>query len=207
MLTVDIINIEGQKIGVADLPEQIFGIEPNNQVISEYVRMYLNNQRIGSANTKNRREVSGGGKKPYRQKGTGQARQGSIRAPHYVGGGRAFGPTPKKWYYQIPQKKRRLALNSSLSSRVTQGKCLLLSSKVLPNNKTKDVASFLEKIDSKSHLVVLSEHDEIFLRCARNIAKATVRQWAHLNAFDVLKHETIIIEKSVVDRLIGEVNA
>lgn len=206
MPAVDIVNFEGQKVGSVDLPEQVFGIEPRPQVVSEYVKMYLANQRLGTANTKNRSAVAGGGSKPYRQKGTGRARQGTIRAPQFVGGGRVFGPTPRDFSYRIPKKKRRLALNSVLSDRAQNGKCLVVDEVKLANNKTKDIARFLKSLglETKNYLMVMGEHDEIVLRCARNIPNVDVKEWKDLNAYDALKHELILIDKKVVDAFAKE---
>lgn len=201
MPTVSMVNFSGNKIGEAALPDQFFGIEPNAQVVSEYVRMYLANQRLGTANTKNRSRVAGGGIKPYRQKGTGRARQGTVRAPHFVGGGRAFGPQPRDFHYSIPRKKKQLALKSVLSDRVQNEKCLVLEKLDLIDKKTKEIASFINGLDltSKNYLIVLGEYNDVSIRCIRNIRNVDVKLWSNLNAYDVLKNETIILEKNILD--------
>ncbi|OQY29051.1 MAG: 50S ribosomal protein L4 [Candidatus Cloacimonetes bacterium 4572_55] len=203
MPTVNVINIVGDKVDTIELPDSIFGIKPNSQVVSEYVRMYLANQRIGSANTKNRSAVAGGGAKPYRQKGTGRARQGTIRAGQFVGGGRIFGPSPRDFHYTMPKKKKRLALCSVLSDRVRNSKCMVVERLELQDDKTGSVAAFIKNLDaeSKNYLIVTSDYEGVLVRCGRNIPYVAVKQWVDLNAYEALKHEFILIDKKIVDSL------
>ena len=201
MPTVKLVDFSGNEIGKTDLPASHFGIEPNSQVVSEYVRMYLANQRKGTANTKNRALVAGGGAKPYRQKGTGRARQGSIRAPQFTGGGVVFGPTPRSYYYQIPRKKKQLALKSVLSDRVRNEKCLVVDELKMADYKTKEIASFVTglALNARKYLLVLNKHDKNILRCVQNIKNVDVKLWDDLNAYDLLRNEVIILEKSIID--------
>lgn len=201
MLTANLVNMKGAIVRDIELPAY-FGMAPNGQIVAEYVRMYLANQRLGTARVKTRRYVSGGGKKPYRQKGTGRARQGSTRAPHFVGGGRVFIPR-RSFAYQLPSKKKQLALKSVLASRAQTKQFLVLDKFEVAQPKTKEVATFLKNLDivGKNFLFVLAEHNPIALRCIRNLPNVSVAAWSNLNAYDVLKNEYVIIDKQIVDQL------
>ena len=170
MPKIDVYNIEGKKVSDVELKEEVFGIEPNEAIVHSVLVNYLANQRQGTQSTKTRAEVSGGGRKPWRQKGTGRARQGSIRAPHWVGGGIALGPKPRSYKYRVNKKERRLAIRSVLSSKVLENKITVLDNINLSEIKTKNMVNALEslKITGKT-LIMLPEKNENIQKSARNI--------------------------------------
>ncbi len=190
----------GETKGDVNLPDGTFGIEPNRHVMWEAVRNYLANQRQGTSAVRSRSEVSGGGRKPWRQKGTGRARAGTTRSPLWVGGGRAFGPQPRDYYYTLPKKVRRLALKSALSEKAAAGEVTVVSSFSLPEPKTREVATVLKNLEIKGErcLLVIAEHDEELARAARNIPNLQLREYRLLNAYEVLHaHRLLVMEPAL----------
>ena len=170
MPTIDVYNIDGKKVSSVELKEEIFGIEPNENIVHSVLVNFLANQRQGTQSTKTRAEVSGGGRKPWRQKGTGRARQGSIRAPQWIKGGIALGPKPRKYTYRVNKKEKRLAIKSLLSSKVLENKLVVIDSLPFKEIKTKQMVNALtnNKIEGKT-LIMLPEKNEIVQKSARNI--------------------------------------
>lgn len=193
MARLDIVNLEGQKVGDIELDDAVFGVEVKTHLMWETVRSQLASRRAGTHSTLRRDEVRGGGKKPYRQKGTGRARQGSSRAPQFVGGGKVFTPKPRDYSYQLPRKARRAALRSVLSLRVQEGRVVILDSLELPEIKTKRVAGVLKALNLKSALVVENGDNVAFSKSLRNIPTASFLVPEGLNVFDVLNHESLVM--------------
>ncbi len=193
----------GEMRGEIELPEGLFGIEPNENALYEAVRNYLANQRTGSASTKSRGEVKGGGRKPWRQKGTGRARAGSIRSAIWVGGGVAFGPRPRDYSYRINKKVRRLALKSALSLRASEGKVLIVELPHLEAPKTKSMANLLKSlgVEGKSCLLLLKDRDDKVRKSGRNIEDLTLKSASCVNAYDVLSNEFLLLSEGSVDQL------
>ncbi len=193
----------GEEKGEVTLPDGTFGAEPNVHVMWETVRNYLANQRHGTAKVKSRAEVNGGGRKPWRQKGTGRARAGTTRSPLWVGGGRAFGPKPRDYSYNLPKKVKRLALRSALSSKANEGEIMLLADWKLSEPKTREVAQVLKNLnltDTKC-LMVLPDHDGSLARAARNIRKLKTRECRLLNTYEILHADRVVIFESAVARI------
>lgn len=202
MPTVDIYNVDGKVVGSMDLNENVFGVAVRPDVMHEVVVNYLANQRQGTQSTKTRTEVRGGGIKPWRQKGTGRARQGSIRAPQWVGGGVALGPKPRDYRYTLNKKVRRLALKSALSSKVAENEVIVLDSLSLSEIKTKQVADILKNLNvSEKALIVLPENDKNVVLSARNIKGVDTTFVGAINTYEVLNHTKCIILKDAVAKL------
>ncbi|MBR5153109.1 MAG: 50S ribosomal protein L4 [Clostridia bacterium] len=202
MPTVDIYNVDGKVVGSMDLNENVFGVEVRPDVMHEVVVNYLANQRQGTQSTKTRTEVRGGGIKPWRQKGTGRARQGSIRAPQWVGGGVALGPKPRDYRYTLNKKTRRLALKSALSAKVLENEIIVLDAFSCDEIKTKQVASLLKNLNVKEKaLIVLPENDKNVVCSARNIAGVDTTFVGAINTYEVLNHTKCIILKDAVTKL------
>jgi large subunit ribosomal protein L4 len=193
----------GEEHGRVSLAEEVFGVRPNGHVVYETVKAYLANQRQGTAKAKTRAEVRGGTRKPWRQKGTGRARAGTVTSPLWRHGGRIFGPRPRDYRMEIPKKIRRLALKSALSDRAQDGRILVLESLDLREAKTKEVAAFLKanELGGKSCLLVVEAYDEKVARAARNIPRLSVRVWDELNAHDVVRSEWLVITKSALEAM------
>lgn len=196
-MKVDIYTQEGEKLKTKiELPNAIFGLEPNEDLLAQYVRVYQANQRQGTAKTKTRGEVSGGGRKPWRQKGTGRARHGSIRSPLWVGGGKAHGPEPRDWTLKMPKNMRRKALFSALSQKLKEGGILVLGRLELRGIKTRDLKEILAKLPVKGKaLLALDTVDEKIILSARNIAGVKTIPAKDLNAYEVLNTRTLILPK------------
>ena len=194
MPKVDVYDIEGKKVKTIELKEEVFGIEPNETVVHHVLVNYLANQRQGTQSTKTRSEVSGGGRKPWRQKGTGRARQGSIRAPHWVGGGIALGPKPRSYNYTVNKKERQLAIKSLLSSKVLEKELVVVEKLPLKEIKTKEMARVLNnlKVEGKA-VILLAEKDEIVQKSARNIEGVKTLQVGSINVYDLLKHKKLVV--------------
>ena len=202
MPTVDIYNADGKVVGSMDLNEKVFGVDVRVDVMHEVVVNYLANQRQGTQSTKTRTEVRGGGIKPWRQKGTGRARQGSIRAPQWVGGGVALGPKPRDYRYTLNKKVRRLALKSALTSKVQDNEVIVLESFEAPEIKTKQVANLLKNLGvSEKALIVLPENDKNIVASARNIKGVDTTYVGAINTYEVLNHTKCIILKDAVTKL------
>jgi large subunit ribosomal protein L4 len=199
MAKVDIYNMDGAVTGSIELSDEIFGIEPNQDVLHRVILNQLANRRQGTHSTLTRSEVSGGGKKPYRQKGTGRARQGSTRSAQHVGGGIIFGPKPRDYSYTLPKKMRRLALKSALSAKVAAGDLIVLESLELPEIKTHRMVEILEKLGAaNSALLVMTGRDEKIEKSARNITGLKTALVNTINVFDILKFDKFVVTKEAV---------
>lgn len=202
MPTVDIYNADGKVVGNMDLNENVFGVEVRTDVMHEVVVNYLANQRQGTQSTKTRTEVRGGGIKPWRQKGTGRARQGSIRAPQWVGGGVALGPKPRDYRYTLNKKVRRLALKSALTAKLQDSEVIVLDSFEAPEIKTKQVANLLKNLNvTEKALIVLPENDKNIVASAKNIKGVDTTYVGTINTYEVLSHMKCIILKDAVTKL------
>ncbi|MED3661711.1 50S ribosomal protein L4 [Ureibacillus sp. FSL K6-8385] len=202
MTKVTVLSQTGASVGEIELNDEIFGIEPNEAVLFDAVIAQRASLRQGTHKVKNRSEVSGGGRKPWRQKGTGRARQGSIRAPQWRGGGVVFGPQPRSYSYKLPKKVRRLALKSALSAKVNEQNFLVLDALKLDAPKTKDFKQILNnlKIDSKA-LFVTADLDENVTLSARNIPGVTVITANGINVLDLLGHDKVVFTKAAVEKV------
>ena len=202
MPKANVFNMAGQQVGEIELSEAVFGIEPNEAVVHEVVKNHLANCRQGTQSALTRAEVSGGGKKPWRQKGTGHARQGSTRAPQWTHGGIALGPKPRDYSYALPKKVRRLALKSAFSAKVAAGDMLVLESLSLETYRTKAIAEMLRALGAdKKVLLVLPENDQVLVRSARNIPGVKTAQVSTLNTYDVVNADKFIVVKDAVARI------
>ncbi len=202
MPKVDVYNIDGKKVSEVELKEEIFGIIPNENVVHAVLVNYLANQRQGTQSTKTRAEVRGGGKKPWRQKGTGRARQGSIRAPQWIKGGIALGPKPRSYKYRVNKKERRLALKSVLSSKVIENQLIVVDTLPLKEIKTKSMVSALNnlKVEGKT-LIVLPEKNENVQKSARNIENVKTSLVNTINVYDLLKYNKLILTLDAVKKI------
>lgn len=207
MPKVALLKQDGSNVGEIELNDAVFGIEPNTHVLHEAVVMQRASLRQGTHDVKNRSEVRGGGRKPWRQKGTGRARQGSIRSPQWVGGGTVFGPTPRSYSYKLPKKVRRLALKSALSSKVKEENLFVLEAITIDAPKTKEVVNILDglKVEDKA-LIITSEKNETVERSANNLKNVKVLTVEGLNVLDLLTHDKLIITKDAAEKA-GEVLA
>ena len=202
MPKVDVYDISGKKVDTIELNEQVFGIEPNEAIVHSVITNYLANQRQGTQSTKTRAEVRGGGKKPWRQKGTGRARQGSIRAPHWIKGGIALGPKPRNYTYRINKKEKKLAVRSILSSKVVENNIVVVNKFDFDEIKTREMAESLKnlKVDSKA-LIVIADKDEKVQKSARNIEGVRTTSAATINAYDLLNYKKLVITVDAVKKL------
>lgn len=202
MPKIDVFNKTGEKVSELELNEAVFSIEPNVTAMHTAVVNYLANQRQGTQSTLTRAEVSGGGKKPWRQKGTGRARQGSTRAPQWYHGGIAHGPKPRDYRFAIPKKVKRLALKSALSSKFVASEMVVLDEFKLDAIKTKEVVKVLAALKTgKKTLIVLNEKDDVVYRSARNIAGVKVIPVNTINVYDVLNADTVLFVKDAVAKV------
>ncbi|WP_078433103.1 50S ribosomal protein L4 [Metabacillus halosaccharovorans] len=202
MPKVALLNQTGSNVGEIELNDSVFGIEPNQHVLFEAVIMQRASLRQGTHKVKNRSEVAGGGRKPWRQKGTGRARQGSIRSPQWRGGGIVFGPTPRSYAYKLPKKVRRLAIKSALSSKVVDNSIVVLEDLALNAPKTKEMASVLKGLSvEKKALIVTADNNENVALSARNIPGVTVVTANGVNVLDVLNHDKLIMTKAAVQKV------
>ena len=199
MAQVDVYNMDGVKTGSLELSDAIFGIEPNQDVLHRAVLNYLANRRQGTHSTKTRSEVTGGGKKPYRQKDTGRARQGSSRSAQHVGGGIIFGPKPRDYSYTLPKKVRRLAMKSALSSKVAAGSLVVVDKLEMAEIKTKRMSEVLGKLGvDKSALLVTLTRDEKIEKSARNIVGVKTALVNTINVFDILKFDKFVVTQEAI---------
>lgn len=202
MPKVAVYNVSGSEVGEIELSDSVFGIEPNVHVLHSAVVMQQASLRAGTHKVKGRSEVRGGGRKPWKQKGTGRARQGSIRAPQWKGGGIVFGPTPRSYAYKLPKKVRRLALKSALSSKALDNDILVLDQLSFAAPKTKEIVALLKNLKSdRRTLVVTSEFDEIVALSARNIPGVKFVSAVGINVLDVMLHDKLIITKEAVEKV------
>jgi large subunit ribosomal protein L4 len=198
-MQVDVLNLKGEKIEQIELKDSIFDFEPNMNVLTQYIRVYQMNQRQGTASTKDRSEVSGGGAKPWRQKGTGRARHGSTRSPIWVHGGIAHGPKPKSWKLSISKSLRENALKSALSLRMREGKIVVIDGSDIKEPKTKIFADALEKLKINGRVMFVWNGDqENIVRSSRNIPEVFLVNSDSLNAYDVVKTPTVLFLKDAV---------
>jgi large subunit ribosomal protein L4 len=202
MPKVSLFNQNGSQVGEIELNDSVFGIEPNQHVLFEAIVMQRASLRQGTHKVKVRSEVRGGGRKPWRQKGTGRARQGSIRSPQWRGGGTVFGPTPRSYSYKLPKKVRRLAIKSALSSKVLEENVLVLESLAFDAPKTKDFQTVLGGLSvEKKALIVTADLDENVALSARNIPGITVVTADGINVLDVVNHDKLIMTKAAVEKV------
>ena len=199
MSAIKVLNMAGAEVGTVELNDSIFGIEPNTAVVHEVVKNHLANCRQGTQSALTRAEVSGGGKKPWRQKGTGHARQGSTRAPQWTHGGIVFAPKPRSYSYVLNKKVKRLAMKSALSAKATAGEIIVIDSIKMDSIKTKDFRAFLNavKADGKS-LVVTPAKDEIVVKSARNIPGVETSMANLINVYDILKAKYLVLDKEAL---------
>ena len=202
MPKVSVYNVEGKKVSDIDLKEEIFGIEPNEAIIHSVLVNFLANQRQGTQSTKTRSEVSGGGRKPWRQKGTGRARQGSIRAPQWIKGGIALGPKPRSYKYTVNKKERRLAVKSMLSMKVLEQSLVVVDKLAFEEIKTKNMVSALNnlKVTGKT-LVMLAEKNENVQKSSRNIEGVKTTLVNTINVYDLLKYNNLVVTLDTVKKL------
>lgn len=202
MPKIDVYNIEGKKVSDIELADSVFGIEPNEKIVHSVLVNYMANQRQGTSNTKTRAEVSGGGRKPWKQKGTGRARQGSIRSPQWFKGGIALGPKPRDYSYRVNKKERRLAVRSVLSSKVLENNLVVVDSMNFDAIKTKNMVSALNnlKVEGKT-LIVLPEKNENVQKSARNIEGVKTSLVNTINVYDLLKYNKLVLTVDAVKNL------
>jgi large subunit ribosomal protein L4 len=202
MPKVALFNQAGAQVGEIELNDNVFGIEPNRAVLADAVIMQQASLRAGTHDVKSRSEVSGGGRKPWKQKGTGRARQGSIRAVQWVGGGRAFGPTPRSYAYKLPKKVRRLAIKSALSSKVQNNEIVVLDGLTFEAPKTKDMVKVLDNLNVKGKaLIVTGDYDTTVALSARNIPGVKFVAADGINVIDVLHHDNLVITQDAVAKV------
>ena len=202
MPKIDVYDINGKKVKELELNENVFGIEPNEAVVHSVLVNFLANQRQGTQSTKTRSEVSGGGKKPWRQKGTGRARQGSTRAPQWIKGGIALGPKPRSYRYTVNKKERQLAVKSVLSSKVLENELVVVDSLPLKDIKTKEMVKALSnlKVEGKA-LIMLPEKNENVQKSARNIDGVKTTLVETINVYDLLKYNKLVVTEDTVKKL------
>ena len=202
MATIKVFNMSGKETGTIELLDSVFGLEPNTAVMHQAVKAYLANQRQGTQSTLTRAEVSGGGKKPWRQKGTGRARQGSTRAPHWTHGGIALGPKPRSYRVTMNKRVKRVALFSALSAKVNAGEMIVVDAITMNEYKTKTVVNMLGAVGAqKKALIVLPEVNEFVIKSAANIEGVKTTQWNTINVYDILNCDTFIVAKDAVNKI------
>ena len=198
MANVSVYNMEGKEVGTIELNDAVFGVEVNEHLVHMAVVQQLANNRQGTQKAKTRSEVSGGGRKPWRQKGTGHARQGSIRAPQWTGGGVVFAPTPRDYSFKLNKKEKRAALKSALTSRVQENKFIVVDELKFDEIKTKKMVGVLKALNAEKALVVLNDNDQNVILSARNIPCVKVSLTNTINVYDILKYNTLIVTKDAV---------
>ena len=198
MANVSVYNMEGKEVGAIELSDAVFGVEVNEHLVHMAVVAQLANKRQGTQKAKTRSEVSGGGRKPWRQKGTGHARQGSTRAPQWTGGGVVFAPTPRDYTIRLNKKEKRLALKSVLTNCVNENKFIVLDELKFDEIKTKKMQAVLDALDVSKALVVLNENDTNVVKSASNIANIQTALTNTINVYDILKYNTVVVTKAAV---------
>ena len=203
MPKIDVYNIEGKKVSDLELNESVFGIEPNEKIVHSVLVNYLANQRQGTANTKTRAEVSGGGRKPWRQKGTGNARQGSIRAVQWMGGGIAFGPVPRDYSKKQNRKERKLALKSAYSYKAKENNIVVVSKLEIATPKTKDFAKVIAdlSLNESKTLVIVKEYTENVVLASRNLQNVAIATAPEVSALDIVSANKLLIEEAALDAI------
>ena len=198
MATVSVLNMEGKEVGSMELNDAVFGVEINENLVNQAVVLQLANNRQGTQKAKTRSEVSGGGRKPWRQKGTGHARQGSIRAPQWTGVGVVFAPLPRDYEVKMNKKERRAALKSALTSKVQDNKFVVVDSLAIAEAKTKEMQKVLTNLKAEKALIVTAEEDKNVILSARNITDVQTATPSNINVYDVMNHNTVIVTKDAV---------
>ncbi len=201
MANVTVLNMNGEQVGNLDLNDAIFGIEANEHVMHLAVVQYLANQRQGTQSTKTRAEVRGGGRKPWRQKGTGRARQGSIRSPQWTGGGVVFAPKPRDYSFKLNKKVKRLALQSAFSTKAAAGQIIVLDELSLPEVKTKEMAKVISNINCGKALFVMDGSNTNVMLSTRNIPNVKTASVNTVNVYDLLKYNTLVLTKEAVAKI------
>ena len=201
MANVSVYNMEGNEVGSMELNDAVFGVEVNEHLVHMAVVQQLANNRQGTQKAKTRSEVSGGGRKPWKQKGTGHARQGSTRAPQWTGGGVVFAPVPRDYSFKINKKEKRAALKSALTSRVEAQKFVVLDELKLEAIKTKDFVKVLNNLNVSKALVVMGDKDVVIEKSAANVPDVKTTQATLLNVYDILKYDTVITTKAAVEKI------
>ena len=201
MATIDVLNMNGEKVSTMELSDSIFAIEVNKPAMHMAVTNYLANQRQGTQSALTRAEVSGGGKKPWRQKGTGHARQGSTRSPQWTHGGIVFSPKPRDYRFAMNKKLKRLALKSALSSKLADGKIIVVDNISIDEYKTKTVVGMLNKLDAKKALIVNGELNKFFIESASNICGVKTALTNTINTYDILKYDKLILTADAVKKI------
>jgi len=201
MANVSVYNMEGKVVGSIELNDAVFGVEVNEHLVHLAVVQQLANKRQGTQSARSRAEVSGGGRKPWRQKGTGHARQGSTRAPQWKGGGVVFAPKPRDYSFKLNRKEKRLALKSALSSRVADNKIVVLDELKLDEIKTKKMAAVLDNLNVSKALVVLGEKNDNVILSARNLPTVRTALPNSINVYDILKYDTLVLTKDAVAKI------
>lgn len=198
MAKVSVYNMEGNEVGTMELSDAVFGVEIKENLVHQAVRLQLADNRQGTQKAKTRSEVSGGGRKPWRQKGTGHARQGSIRAPQWTGGGTVFAPVPREYSFKMNRKEKQAALKSVLTSKVQENKFLVLDELKFEGPKTKDMKKVLDALKVEDALVIVGKDSDNVVLSARNLADVATIAPESINVYDILKHNTVIATKSSV---------
>ncbi len=201
MATISVLNMEGKEVGTMELNDAVFGVEVNEHLVHRAVVQQLANNRQGTQKAKTRSEVSGGGRKPWRQKGTGHARQGSIRSPQWVGGGVVFAPTPRDYSFKMNKKEKRAALKSALTSRVQENKFIVLDELKLDEIKTKKFVEVMKNLDIQKALVVMNDYDTNVIKSAANVPFVKTALTNTINVYDVLKYNTVVVTKAAVETI------
>ena len=201
MANVSVYNMEGQVVGAMELNDAVFGVEVNEHLVHQAVVAQLANKRQGTQSAKTRSEVSGGGKKPWRQKGTGHARQGSTRSPQWTGGGMVFAVKPRDYTITLNKKEKRLALKSALTTRVAENKFIVVDDIKTSEIKTKVVVSMLKNLEVSKALIVLAEKDDNVILSARNIPDVKTALTNTINVYDILKYNTVVASKAAVEKI------
>ena len=201
MANVSVYNMEGKEVGTMELNDAVFGVEVNEHLVHMAVVSQLANKRQGTQKAKTRSEVSGGGRKPWRQKGTGHARQGSTRAPQWTGGGVVFAPTPREYTIKLNKKERRLALKSVLTAKVQENKFIVLDELKFDEIKTKYFQAVLNNLNVNKAMVVINENDKNVVMSAKNIPNVITAQTNTINVYDILKYNTMIVTKAAVETI------
>ena len=201
MANVNVYNMSGAEVGTIELSDAVFGVEINEHVMHLAVKQYLANQRQGTQSAKTRSEVRGGGRKPFRQKGTGRARQGSIRAPQWTGGGVVFAPKPRDYSFKLNKKVKKLALQSALTSKVVENKVIVLENLDLAEIKTKEMVKVLNNVNAGKALIVMEGSNTNAILSARNIPEVKTASVNTINTYDILKYNTLVVTKEAVAKI------
>ena len=201
MANVKVFNMSGSEVGSLELNDSIFAVEVNTHVMHQAVVQYLANKRQGTQSALTRAEVRGGGRKPWRQKGTGRARQGSTRSPQWTGGGVVFAPKPRDYSFKLNKKVKRLALKSALTTKVNDGKFVVVDEINLPEMKTKEMVKVLNNLNVNKSLVVLEDTNEKAVVAARNIPTVKTASVSTINVYDILKYDSVVVTKAAVEKI------